>query len=100
MVAYEVVNAFREAGHDVLVQSLLDVGRGSGLTEQERDDIEGMEKLGLAVLEPLWVQHWGGSDGRRAVLEQALRPRVAGFYPSLALAADVRRRADETQADL
>lgn len=100
MVAHEAANAFREAGHDVLVQSLLDVGRSSGLTGEERADIETMERRGLRVLEPLWVQHWGGGDSRRDVLEQALRPRTLSFYPSLALAGDVRRRADEERADL
>ncbi len=99
MVSFEAARAFQEAGHEVAVQPILDGARGSGLTSGEEADILAMERVGLRVLDPLWGQHWGGGSARSTIVRQAVRPTTESFYPTVALAPEIRRRSDELGAD-
>lgn len=100
MVSFEAARAFQEFGHEVAVQPILDGGRGFGLTDAERADVSSLQRAGLRVLDPVWTQHWGAGGSRRTILRQALRPSLESFYPSVAVAPELRRRAADLGADL
>jgi hypothetical protein len=99
MVSFEAARAFQEAGHSVAIQPLVDLSHGA-LGAAEHGDIEAMLQLGLQVLEPLETPHWGGGDGRLAIVTQAMAPRAGRFYPSLALAPTIRRLSNDRATEL
>lgn len=101
MVAYEAAAAFRELGHEVVVQPILDLTWGGGeLGAQEQADLEALAGAGFDVEEPLWTPHWGGSDERAAVLRRAFAPTLESFYPAAGLAGTVAGRIDARGCDL
>jgi glycosyltransferase involved in cell wall biosynthesis len=100
IVSHEAACALRDAGHEVVVQTIFAPGRTESLSPAERADLELLRPEGLRTEEPLRPPHGLLADPRRAALRQALAPTASAFYPSLELAPDLRRRVDELGVDL
>jgi glycosyltransferase involved in cell wall biosynthesis len=100
IVSFEAARAFRDAGHDVVVQPIFANYRREGLTGAERDDLQVLHDEGLRTDEPLQSPPGVLAHQRRAVVRQAFAPTLEAFYPSIALRETVRERVDRLGCDL
>src|SRR5262245_52988101 len=89
IVTYQAAAALREHGHAVVVQPFI---TDPPLSKQQIADLQGIRGAGFQVEEPLFVPEilpWRLGSVRDAVWGSAQR-----FFPGVALADEVRRRAD------
>jgi len=100
IVSHEAACALRDAGHEVIVQTIFAPGRTETLSSRERSDLELMRGEGLRTEEPLQAPIGLLGASRQAALRQAFAPTPWAFYPSLALADLVRERVQGLDADI
>lgn len=88
VVTYEAASALRDAGHAVVIQPFL----LAAPTETQSADLAALRAQGFALGEPLLVPP---TPARRAgLIREAAAGAVADYFPSAALAEEIRRRAD------
>ncbi len=104
---YQLIRAFLEMGHEIVLQIIFDSRRSEVLTEAENEELESLEGSGVTVLPAIFTEKHSllkrrGPSKRlfykiRALFSEELRTQI--FYPAFKTRDTLSRRIRSTGAD-